>query len=71
MGGSSIGILFAVQAAGSAISPLIGGILADKYGLMSTFYFLAGTIVVANLFIFLMPDMGKTMPGVKLSKHDR
>ena len=71
MGGTSIGILFAVQAAGSAVSPLIGGFLADKYGLMSTFYFLAGTIVIANLFIFLMPDMGKTTPGLKVSKHDR
>ncbi len=71
MGGTSIGILFAVQAAGSAVSPLIGGYLADQYGLMATFYFLAGTIVIANLFIFLMPDMGKTTAGVKLSKHDR
>ena len=71
MGGTSIGILFAVQAAGSAVSPLIGGYLADKYGLMSTFYFLAGTIVIANMFIFLMPDMGKTTPGLKVSKHDR
>ena len=70
MGGTSIGILFAVQAAGSAVSPLIGGLLADKYGLMATFYFLAGTIIIANLFIFLMPDMGKTTPSVKLSKHD-
>ena len=71
MGGTSIGVLFAVQAAGSAVSPLIGGYLADQYGLMATFYFLAGTIVVANLFVFWMPDMGKTTPGVKLSKHDR
>ena len=71
MGGTSIGILFAVQAAGSAVSPLIGGFLADKYGLMSTFYFLAVTIIIANLFIFLTPDMGKTTPGVRVSKHDR
>jgi MFS family permease len=56
MGGTSIGILFAVQAFGSAISPLIGGYLADNYGLLSTFYFLALTIVVANLFIFVLPD---------------
>ncbi len=70
MGGTSIGILFAVQAAGSAISPLIGGYLADQYGLMATFYFLAGTIVVANMFVFLLPDVGKSAPGVKLSKHD-
>ena len=56
MGGTSIGILFAVQSLGSAISPLIGGFLADKYGLMSTFYFLAFTIVVANLLILFMPE---------------
>ena len=56
MGGTSIGILFAVQALGSAISPLIGGFLADSYGLMSTFYFLAFTIVIANLLIFVMPE---------------
>lgn len=55
MGGTSIGVLFATQALGSAVGPLIGGLLADRYGLMSAFYFLACTIVVANLFIFLMP----------------
>ncbi len=70
MGGTSIGVLFAVQAAGSAISPLIGGYLADSYGLMSTFYFLAATIVAANMFIFLLPDVGKPASGEKRSKHD-
>lgn len=55
MGGTGIGVLFGVQAIGSSIGPVIGGALADKYGLMSVFIFLAGTIVVANLFIFFMP----------------
>ena len=55
MGGTSIGVLFATQALGSAIGPLIAGFLADRYGLFSTFYFLAITIVIANLFIFFMP----------------
>jgi MFS family permease len=55
MGGTSIGVLFATQALGAAIGPLIGGMLADRYGLMSAFYFLAATIVIANLFIFVMP----------------
>ncbi|MDQ6620629.1 MAG: MFS transporter [Pseudomonadota bacterium] len=55
MGGTSIGVLFATQSLGSAIGPLASGILADRYGLMSAFYFLAFTIVVANLFIFIMP----------------
>ena len=33
MGGSSIGVLFAIQAIGSASGPLISGMLADRYGL--------------------------------------
>jgi MFS family permease len=55
MGGTSIGILFGAQSLGAAIAPLIGGMIADRYGLIMTFWFLAGTIVVANLFIFAMP----------------
>jgi MFS family permease len=55
MGGTSIGILFGAQAAGAAISPLLAGMIADRHGLAATFWFLAGTIVVANLFILAMP----------------
>lgn len=55
MGGTSIGILFGTQALGTMIGPLIGGVLADHFGLIATFYFLAMTIVVANMFIFLTP----------------
>ena len=59
MGGTSIGILFGAQAAGSSISPLLGGIIADRYGLTATFWFLAATIVIANLFILAMPRTEK------------
>ena len=55
MGGTSIGILFGAQALGSSVAPLIGGMIADRYGLISTFWFLAATIIVANLFILVMP----------------
>jgi MFS family permease len=55
MGGSSIGVLFAIQAIGSASGPIISGMLADRYGLMAVFYFLAFTIIVANMFIFFTP----------------
>ena len=65
MAGSSIGVLFGLQAVGSSIGPLVGGLLADSYGLMSVFYFLAFSIVVANLFIFLMP--AQTPSGVPTS----
>jgi MFS family permease len=55
MGGTSIGVLFGAQALGSSVGPLLGGMVADRYGLTAAFYFLAGTIVAANLFIFFMP----------------
>ena len=55
MGGTSIGVLFGAQALGASIGPALGGWIADRHGLMATFYFLAATIVVANMFIFLMP----------------
>ena len=55
MGGTSIAMLFGMQAVGGSIGPVVGGLLADRYGLMATFYFLAGSIVFANLFIFFMP----------------
>jgi MFS family permease len=55
MGGTSIGIMFGTQALGAAIGPAVGGVIADQYGLMSTFYFLAITIVIANMFIFFTP----------------
>ena len=51
MAGSSIGVLFGAQALGGALGPLLGGMVADRYGLLAAFYFLAGTIVIANLFV--------------------
>ena len=62
MGGSSIGILFGAQSLGASVAPLIGGVIADQYGLGATFYFLAGTIVCANLFILMMPA-GEPVPA--------
>ena len=55
MGGSSIGILFGAQALGAAAGPFLAGMVADRQGLISTFYFLAVTIVVANLFVIFIP----------------
>jgi FSR family fosmidomycin resistance protein-like MFS transporter len=56
LAGSAIGILFGAQAAGAAIGPICAGLLADRYGIMAAFYFLAGTIVIANLMIFVTPS---------------
>jgi MFS transporter, FSR family, fosmidomycin resistance protein len=55
MGGSSIGVLFAIQSLGSSLGPLVCGLIADRYGLITAFYFLVGTIIVANMLIFFTP----------------
>ncbi len=55
MGGSSVGILFGAQSLGSSLAPLMCGLIADRFGLGATFYFLAGTIVCANVLVVLMP----------------
>jgi MFS transporter, FSR family, fosmidomycin resistance protein len=55
LAGTAIGILFGAQAVGAAIGPLAAGVIADHYGIAATFYFLAATIVVANLFILITP----------------
>jgi MFS transporter, FSR family, fosmidomycin resistance protein len=55
MGGSSIGVLFGAQALGGALGPYLAGLVADRNGLSATFYFLAATIVVANVFVFWTP----------------
>jgi MFS transporter, FSR family, fosmidomycin resistance protein len=63
MGGTSIGILFGAQSMGSAVGPLIGGMIADRWGLTATFWFLAATIVMANFFILGMPGMKEKKPA--------
>jgi len=60
MAGSSIGILFGAQAVGAAVGPLVAGVVADRQGLIATFYFLAATIVIANLFILFTPRSATT-----------
>jgi MFS family permease len=65
MGGSSIGVLFGAQAVGGALGPLFGGMVADQYGLLATFYLFAGMIVVANLFVFWVPAAGNASGNVK------
>jgi len=55
MGGSAVGILFGMQALGMAVGPVSAGIVADHYGIMAAFYFLAATIIIANLLIFVTP----------------
>jgi predicted MFS family arabinose efflux permease len=59
LGGTVVGIMFGVQALGSAISPWAGGLIADAYDLDATFYFLAAMIVAANVLVVFVPEKAK------------
>ena len=55
MGGTAIGFMFGTQSLGAAIGPFIAGTIADHYGIIATFYCLAVTIVIANVFMIFTP----------------
>jgi MFS family permease len=55
MAGSAISLMFSIQAFKSAITPVIGGLIADRYGLQAVFYFLAAVLLLANAVVFFLP----------------
>lgn len=55
MGGTAIGLMFGMQSGAQAIAPILGGIVADHYGLLSAFYLLAATIIIANIMVVWIP----------------
>jgi MFS transporter, FSR family, fosmidomycin resistance protein len=59
MGGTAIGLMFGMQSGAQAIAPILGGIVADRYGLMAAFYLLAATIIMANIMVLWIPTVKK------------
>jgi predicted MFS family arabinose efflux permease len=41
------------------VAPILGGIVADHYGLLAAFYLLAATIIIANLLVYWIPSNSK------------
>jgi MFS family permease len=60
--GSVVGLQFSLQAAFGALAPALGGWIADQWGLMYTFYFLAAVLLLSNLLVVFLkePVRGKT-----------
>ena len=56
MGGSATSLLFGVQAGLSASVPIIGGLIADQWGLPIVFYILAVFGLLASIMTFFLPD---------------
>jgi MFS family permease len=57
LGGSATSLMFGAQTGLSILAPVVGGIVADAYGLVATFYVLAGTMLITNLLAWRLPDV--------------
>ncbi len=55
LGGSATSLMFGSQSIFSVMAPAIGGMIADQWGLSAVFYFLAATMLIANLLVYLLP----------------
>ena len=55
LGGTTVGALFGIQSLFAGFSPAICGFIADRFGILSAFYFLAFTIFAANILVYLVP----------------
>ncbi len=55
LGGSATSLMFGSQAILATAAPIIGGMIADGWGLGAVFYFLAGGLLAANLALVLLP----------------
>lgn len=55
LAGAGVGLQFGITAIGASLGPALAGVIADASDLYTGFYFLAGTIVCANVLMYFMP----------------
>jgi MFS family permease len=55
IGASATSLLFGTQAGLSVLMPIVGGWVADVYGLTEVFYLIAAIMLIANLMVVLLP----------------
>lgn len=58
LGGTATSVLFGTQAGLSVLVPVVGGLIADAWGLVAVFYFLAATMLVANVMVYALSHAG-------------
>lgn len=57
MAGTAVSVLFSTQSAFTLLVPVIGGLMADTWGLHAVFYLLAATSLIATIITWLLPDV--------------
>jgi MFS family permease len=56
LGGSTVSFFSGSQSLLSSLSPVICGFIADRWGILAAFYFLAATVFVANLIVLAIRE---------------
>jgi hypothetical protein len=46
----------------SSLSPVMCGFIADRWGILTAFYFLAGTVLIANLIVLAVREEAREAP---------
>jgi MFS transporter, FSR family, fosmidomycin resistance protein len=48
----------------SSLSPVLCGFIADRWGILAAFYFLAGTVLIANLVVLAVREETREAPAM-------
>ncbi|MBI2987865.1 MAG: MFS transporter [Deltaproteobacteria bacterium] len=59
LGGTTVSFFSGAQSLFSSLSPVLCGFIADRWGILAAFYFLAGTILLANFIVLAIPEARK------------
>lgn len=59
LAGTGVGLQFTILSIGGSIAPATFGMIADTWSVYAAFYFLAGTIIAANLLVLFVPRSDK------------
>jgi MFS transporter, FSR family, fosmidomycin resistance protein len=64
LGGSMVSFFSGSQSLLSSLSPLICGFIADRWGILTAFYFLAGTVLLANMVVLAIREQQGEAPSL-------
>ena len=59
LAGTGVALQFSITALGSSTAPAFFGMVADAWGIYTTFYAMAATIVLGNLLVYFVPGGDK------------
>jgi MFS transporter, FSR family, fosmidomycin resistance protein len=62
LGGSTVSFFSGSQSLLSSLSPVMCGFIADRWGILMAFYFLAATVLIANLIVLAVREEAHEAP---------